>query len=329
MFIPPKENHLLTFYDPENKQLASWQKGQTIPDHTAWFDLRDPSADEVATVEYATGLKMPTREQISGIGVSSRNRKRNGAVYLHMPVYIDVKDDAPSSPLGIVLARKILVTLHYHASKTVARVSEQLDGCEQAPGSCDIFATIGEVITDRMAESMEDIAADLVHLSDEVFVTHRLRTKALRELMLHVGQLEARLARTRSSLLGFRRLIFTVCDHHPSWLPEDEHVRLKMIQHDLGMLDQFDEQLTDKLAFLLDAILGFINTDQNEVMKLLTVASVATIPPVVLAGIWGMNFKYMPELSWPWGYPLALATIALSIIIPLLWFKSKGWLSDD
>jgi len=320
---------VLAFYDLENRKLAPWQQAQPIPDNTVWFDLRDPTTDEVAAVEHATGLTVPTRKQISGIGVSSRNWPRGDAVHLHMPVYVDIKDDAPSSPLGIVLARKVLVTLHYQESKSFARVSEQLAGCAQAPGSSEVLATIGEVITNRMAEGMEDIASDLVALSEKVFVSKRLRTKALRELMLQVGRLEARLARTRASLLGFRRLIYAVCDHRPKWLPEDDHVRLKVVRNDLGMLDQFDEQLTEKLSFLLDAILGFINTDQNEVMKLLTVASVATIPPIILAGIWGMNFHHMPELSWPWGYPLALGSIALSIIIPLLWFRSKGWLSGD
>jgi magnesium transporter len=320
---------MLALYDPKDSKLAPWQHGQPLPADAVWFDLRDPDAEEVAAVEHATGLKLPTREQISGLGVTSRHRLHRHALHLHMPIYTDVKEDTHSSPLGIVLAQKALVTLHYHESKTFAKVTEQLADDEKPPASGEIFATISEVITNRVADSMEDIASDLVKLSEEVFVARRLRTRALRELMLRVGRLEARLARSRASLLGFRRMIFAVCDHQPAWLPDDSHVRLKAVRHDLGMLDQFDEQLTEKLSFLLDAILGFINTDQNEVMKLLTVASVATIPPVILAGIWGMNFRYMPELAWPWGYPIALASIALSIIVPLLWFRSRGWLSGS
>ena len=89
---------------------------------------------------------------------------------------------------------------------------------------------------------------------------------------------------------------------------------------------QLDTQLTDKLQFLLDAALGFINIEQNDVMKVFTVASVAAIPPVILAGVWGMNFQNMPELHLPYGYALALAAIALSIAIPLFWFKRRGWI---
>jgi magnesium transporter len=102
-----------------------------------------------------------------------------------------------------------------------------------------------------------------------------------------------------------------------------------MVRNDLKSLDEFDEQLTGKLQFLLDSIFGFISVNQNSVMKLFTVVAVAAFPPTVLAGIWGMNFKYMPALSQPWGYAMALSAIALSILIPLGIFKWRGWLTRD
>jgi len=84
--------------------------------------------------------------------------------------------------------------------------------------------------------------------------------------------------------------------------------------------------LTNKVQFLLDATLGFISISQNNIMKVFTITSVAGIPPVLLAGIWGMNFKHIPELDWEFGYPLALLLIVLSATIPVYWFRRKGWL---
>jgi len=135
------------------------------------------------------------------------------------------------------------------------------------------------------------------------------------------GGLEARLARSRAALPGITRIAVFTCKKQPA--------RIETVRNDLVALDHFDEQLTEKLQFLLDAIFGLISVNQNNVMKLFTVASVVAVPPVILAGVWGMNFKAMPELYKPWGYAMALGAILVSILIPLGIFKWRGWLSND
>jgi magnesium transporter len=102
--------------------------------------------------------------------------------------------------------------------------------------------------------------------------------------------------------------------------------RVEPIMLDLKSLSDSREQLSGKVQFLLDATLGFINIEQNDIVQTLTVASVAGIPPVLVAGIYGMNFQHMPELSWHLGYPLALALIVISGIVPVYWFKARGWM---
>ena len=97
------------------------------------------------------------------------------------------------------------------------------------------------------------------------------------------------------------------------------------LEKEIQSLNEYVVHLTDKLQFLLDADLGFISTEQNDLFKVLTIASVVGIPPVLVAGIYGMNFHNMPELSWPDGYPFGLALIVISGLLPLLWFKWKGW----
>ena len=126
-------------------------------------------------------------------------------------------------------------------------------------------------------------------------------------------------------LLVLQRAMPFLIEHGDGWMEPQVKARLKMAGNDVLSLNDYEVHLTDKLQFLLDAALGFINTEQNELFKVLTIASVAGIPPVLVAGIYGMNFHYMPELAWPDGYPFGLAMIVLSGVLPLLWFKWKGW----
>lgn len=102
--------------------------------------------------------------------------------------------------------------------------------------------------------------------------------------------------------------------------------RIKLIQKDLASLTEFEQQMGDRIEFLLDSVLGLINMDQNEVMKVMAVASVVGIPPTVLVGIWGMNFAFMPELKWHDAYFWALGLIGLSMVLPLAWFRRRGWI---
>jgi magnesium transporter len=110
------------------------------------------------------------------------------------------------------------------------------------------------------------------------------------------------------------------------WLPKELKPKLRTLRRDIASVSDFDTHLNDKLQFLLDATLGFINIAQNNLMKVLTVVSVVGVPPVLVAGIYGMNFKAMPDLDWAWGYPYGLALIAITGIIPLVWFRVRGWI---
>jgi magnesium transporter len=94
----------------------------------------------------------------------------------------------------------------------------------------------------------------------------------------------------------------------------------------MSSLSEFQQQLSDRLQFMLDAVLGFINNDQNDIMRVLTIVSVVTVPPMILAGIWGMNFKSIPEYNWAHGYAFGLSMIVLSMVLPLVWLKIKKWL---
>jgi magnesium transporter len=298
------------------------------PNAPIWVDLFDPNEDERRCAAEITGLRVPERSDIVNLALSSRIRTDDDAMYLSIPYFADTDNGHYPGPVGIVVTGRVLMTLRFAESPAFKLAS---DSCREHhwESSADALATLIEAIVNLAAQRMEDVSAELKKLSDRVFTPERLGTPLLRDIMLEIGRLEGLQARNRSSMLGVQRIVSFVRAKKPEWMSENVEVRLRVVDHDLRTLDEFDDQLTNKLQFLLDATLGFISTDQNHVMKVLTVASVATIPPIILAGIWGMNFKDMPELSMPYGYPIALGAIILSMLLPVWFFKWRGWWSGD
>ena len=125
-------------------------------------------------------------------------------------------------------------------------------------------------------------------------------------------------------LLGAERIIPLRRSVRKAWMPPGYDARIATLQRDIASLNDYDAQISNKVQFLLDATLGFINMQQNDTIKVLTVVSVVGIPPTLVASIYGMNFKFMPELDWAFGYPFGLALIGLSAILPLLLFKNSA-----
>ena len=180
---------------------------------------------------------------------------------------------------------------------------------------------------------LEQVKAELETVSHRIFceemaaASGRKREDAmLRTTLVALGRVGDLVSHVRESQVSAGRIVPYVETAAADWLPKELRPRLHTLRRDIASLNDFDTHLNDKLQFLLDATLGFINIAQNNVMKVLTVVSVAGVPPVLIAGIYGMNFKLMPELEWMWGYPYSLALMALSTIIPLAIFRWRGWL---
>jgi magnesium transporter len=296
-----------------------------------WVDLHEPSAGELAEACDRYGLDIPPRERLEEIEFSSRLQYEDGIFTISVPVTPHHgRQDGPTVPLGFVLTRDLLVTVrfsHFHVFETVVeRVNRRP---RTAP---DIFLVILEAMIDYGADRLEELRDKALRLSNHIFQKPspgrrdtRRTGRVLNNVLLEIGDMGARLSHIRDTLLVLQRAVPFLTEHGDDWLEAPVKARLKMAGADVASLNDYEVHLTDKIQFLLDAALGFINAEQNELFKVMTVWSVAGIPPVLFAGIWGMNFHFMPELALAWGYPLALTTIALSIVIPLLWFKKKGW----
>jgi magnesium transporter len=189
-------------------------------------------------------------------------------------------------------------------------------------------------MVDLSADNLEAIGVELDAVSRSLFPRRstkrqRLVSKsndALRGILIDIGNFGARASRARDILLGLQRIVPFVGAPHREWIPEQIWEHLRTVSTDITSLTEYENHLAGKIQFLLDAVLGLINTKQNEIFTVLTVVSVVGIPPTLVASIYGMNFKNMPELSWAYGYQWGLALIALSTILPILWFKWRGWL---
>jgi magnesium transporter len=194
--------------------------------------------------------------------------------------------------------------------------------------------TILEAIVEQAADTLELAAGELERVSHAAFHAEPagrrhsvVKTSAiLRGALRHIGRMGDGVSHIRETLLGIARIASYVQEGEQTIHGTVDVTRLAAIRIDIGSLNEYLGHLSNKIQFLLDATLGFINIEQNDIVKTLTVASVVGVPPVLIAGIYGMNFKVMPELGWRLGYPFAIVLIVASALLPIAWFKWRGWM---
>jgi magnesium transporter len=329
---------MLTLYNnrgARSEPAADPGRAVLAPD-VVWIDLLNPEASETAFVEKTTGLTVPSLDELSEIESSSRLRARDGALYLSLPLIYAAEPDEPlSTPVGFVLTRDRLITVRFAELPSFASFADRTLSPESARVTgAGIFIELLEAIVDRLADVLERSASELDRLSHRLFragpaspLSRRrsIGEADLRVILRRVGHNGDLTSKIRDSLLGIARIVPFVLTLAADWLPHELKPRLETLRQDIASLNDYDAHLLNKVQLLLDGTLGLINIDQNNIIKVLTIVSVVGVPPTLVASIYGMNFKNMPELDWAWGYPYGLALIALSAILPLLWFKWRGW----
>jgi magnesium transporter len=298
-----------------------------------WLDLLNPTEEERSVVERATRLRVPTQADLSEIESSSRLSTEGQALYLSTPMtYRSADGISQTSPLGFVLTPQHLITVRFAELPVFDSFAERFAG-NQDTASVEAYVGLVEAIVDRLADVLEHVGADLESISRRIFRPERdksqnaQRTDAqLRATLRAVGRAGERLSNIRDSLVGVQRIVVYAHDTGEAWIAKDTLHRFRTIRQDIASLMDYDVQLTNKVQFLLDATLGFINIEQNNGIKVLTVVSVVGVPPTLIASIYGMNFKWIPELQWEYGYFYGLALIVASALLPLWWFKRRGWI---
>ena len=308
--------------------------GDSAPHSSAvWIDLFNPEPGEVSLVQEFTGVTLPSREELASLEQSARLVFDHDCLRLAAPVIAQPDTEQPHlSAIGLIVTRTQLISIRFDKLKMFDVAAAKYADTAPASGVA-VFAQLMEGYVARLADLLEDARARLDRISHQVFrksaqSSRRVMqtTAAMRERLQFLGRMGERISLIRESLLGVDRMISFSLEQAKDWFSADLAQRLRTARSDIEELDQFEEHLLGKVQFLLDAVLGFISIEQNDIFKVLTIASVVGIFPTLMAGWYGMNFQNMPEYHWAWGYQFGIGVILLSTILPLAWFKWRGWL---
>ncbi len=298
----------------------------------AWFDLDTPTQAEELAVEAAIGTSIPSRDELRDIEPSSRLYTENGALYL--TASIPYKTDTPVPELtdvGFIIAKGTLVTIRYAEPHAFRLFSASLGKQEDCAGGYDILTRLIETIVDRNAEILENISRTADGLSARVFMTSNASrpervTRDLEATLVEIAGIQRLLAKTRESLMSMSRVASFL--QGQSTIRDDPKLdeRSQSTTRDILSLAQHADFISGNVIFLLDASLGLISVQQNQIIKIFSIAAVVLLPPTFIASIYGMNFQSMPELDWQYGYPMALTAMVAAALVPYLWFRRKGWM---
>jgi magnesium transporter len=323
---------MLTVYLADQKKLKKNDMPLGSHEHIVWVDLFNPTREEEHQIETALKLELPTREEMQEIEISSRLYKEEDSLFMTATLLSNTQSDVPEAmPVTFVLTNRALVTIRYSEPKSFELFSAR---CQRSgdfiTGEAALTGLL-ETVVDRMADVLEQIATDIDKESTEIFKPRKGRRRYKRnypEILRRVGHKGDLNSKARESLVSLGRLLsFLAYNLDPSkTISRDLKSRIKTLSQDIHSLTDHASFLSNKIGFMLDATLGMINIEQNGIIKIFSVAAVVFLPPTLVASVYGMNFKFMPELEWAFGYPFAIGVMICSAIVPYLYFKSRGWL---
>ncbi len=306
-----------------------------LPRGTFWIDLIDASDRDDARVEQATGLMLPSAHQLAEIETSSRLVVESDVLMMSTPVLYREDGALNTIPVGFVLGRGVLVTIRAHElrSFTDYRAGRQAQGSAPLGGPVDALIGLLDSVVARMADAIEAVGSELDAVSKDIFGVAQqdprrkpVRTeRKLSQTLQVIGRSGDTTSHARDSLLGLNRLLTFLANKGGDRITPQHREQIDSLKQDVAALGDYETRLTDKVQFLLDSTLGFISIEQNRTFKLLTIASVIGIPPTFVVGLYGMNFKNIPEYDWAWGYQWGLLLVLVSVVVPVVWLRFKGW----
>jgi magnesium transporter len=324
---------MLTVYDTTLGTTLTKREGDVaIGDTTVWLDLLNPTPEEDAYVEKCLGISIPTRAEMRQIEASNRLYTESGAHYMTAFVVYDVEAPQPkTTAMTFILAGTRLITVRYAEPKAfplfLARVEKGDAPCNSAPA---LLVGLLESIIHREADLIERIQDEVDKTAPLIFDSkggQSTRSRRLESTLKMVGREGDITARAQESALSLDRALSFLANAAKERGDDDRiQGRISSAHRDVHSLMEHMRFLSTRVDFLLNATLGMISTEQNKIIKLFSVAAVMLMPPTLVASIYGMNFKKMPELEWIYGYPSALALMVVSAVVPYLFFRRKGWL---
>jgi magnesium transporter len=305
-----------------------------IPLAATWIDLEEPTREEELLVERCLEVAVPTPAEMAEIEPSSRLYARDGALYLTISALYGVEEGNPTSaPIGFVLTDERLVTVRYVTPKPIRAFSENARRePELAADSLTALGGILDAIVDRLADELEKVGAEIEKISNHIFSptvdARRIPAVKLTALLTRIGKTQLLLSRIRETETSTTRALsfLSATPRLRSRKSADAREHVASLIADTSSLSDHSIFLANHLYFLLDAAVGLISIEQNAAMKLFSWAALVLLPPTLIGAIYGMNFDFMPELHWRYGYAFSLALMLASAVLPLWYLKRRGWL---
>jgi len=324
---------LIYYFQNNTLNKAPLEINQPIPENALWIDLINPTKEEENFIENTLNIEIPNPEEISQIQVSSCFYCENSAYYLTAKMSTQLIDEEITvEGITFILKDKILITTRYFEPQSFKYISSQIN--KFSPDKLKpikILINLLESAVYYVSDVLEKVGKDINNQTSLIFRSKQKLTKISKKydfktLLKQIGNSGDTVAKTRESLLSINRLLNYIRSHEEISLDSNYTEHLSTLIQDIAALNDHASFLSNKINFLLDATLGMINIEQNNIIKIFSVAAVAFLPPTLIASIYGMNFEFMPELHWKFGYPFAFGLMLFSAWVPFRFFKKKGWL---
>jgi len=323
---------MLSVYVPRDGMLerVTVEPGAQPPEHAVWIDLITPTVQEDKLVEQFLGIAVPTREEMQEIEVSSRLYVENGARYMTATLMCHSETATPkTTPVTFILSNHRLATVRYDDPRPFAIVEHKLGrACSPKIAGDGVLMDLLDAVIDRSADILERIGAEIDQISHTIFEPEQdAGPPSYNDVLKALGRKGDLLSKVRESLVSIGRvLLFLANEAETMKWAKDMRTQVQSMRRDVVSLTDHASYIGNKVTFLLDAMLGVVNIQQNAIIKIFSVAAVVLMPPTLVASIYGMNFKHMPELDFEFGYPLAIGVMILAAVLPYMWFKWKKWL---
>jgi magnesium transporter len=306
---------------------------EALPDNAVWIDLVKPTMAEDKAVERLAGIAVPTREDMQEIEISSRLYIENSARYMTATLMCAADTENPrTTAVTFILASHRLVTVRYDEPRPFVLVENKLArACAPAITGEMVLMELLDAVIDRNADILERAGGEMDAISHQIFepdgAARTGHAKRYSDILIAIGRKGDLTSKVRESLVSIGRVVtfVTASVDGVKW-SKDMREQLKTMQRDVASLTDHASYLSNKITFILDAMLGVVNLEQNNIIKLFSVMAVVLMPPTLIASIYGMNFKIMPELEWQHGYPMAVVMMALAAVAPYMYFRWKKWL---
>lgn len=317
---------MLRIYYKKNTRLAKESEVdflREIPiESLVWVDLQNPTVEEKVTIETYFDIKYSSEEESQEIESSSRFSEMDNEIIINSN-FLSVRESSfEYSPVSIILEKGILFTYRDDDIKTFGESVKKIKANPTLyVNGYQILSTILETCIDQDADLIENIAKEIADLNRSLKATNE---RVDEDDLFKISSLQSDNMLLRENIIDKQRLLSSLIKS--SIFPQEFMGVLKIMIKDISSLLEHNKFAFERLEYLQDTFMGLINIEQNRIIKIFTVATVAFMPPTLIASIYGMNFEAMPELQWKYGYLVAIVFMVLSSLGTLFYFKKKNWL---